>query len=153
MYHISDFCKSDLIKLEVEKIDKTKLFEDIADTLNHSKNIHSKQKILNSLHERETLGSTGIGYGIAIPHVRLDSIDRMTISIITCPDGIEYESIDDIPVKIVFAIAANTSEKKLYTILVAKISRLLKDKTRRNRIIQSKNPEEIMEVIKEFDYS
>ncbi len=83
--------------------------------------------IYKLLAEREELGSTGIGGGIAIPHATLPGASEITIALITIPDGVDFESLDKKPVKAVFAMTAPQDQRSAHVRNLAELSRLAKD--------------------------
>lgn len=92
-----------------------------------SPEIKNKKKIQEGIFHREQLMSTGIGLGIAIPHVRIDNLDDFLITVGLNPRGInDYKSIDDIPVKLVFLIIGSKEKPKEYLKLLSDIVKFLK---------------------------
>ena len=103
-----------------------------------------KKEIFN----REKLMSTGIGYEIAIPHARHKTIDDFVMALGRKKDGLEYESIDDKPVKLIFMIGASDTQDKDYIRLLARLVLRLKNKTFVNKILAAEDPKEIYHLIK-----
>ncbi|MFH1875239.1 MAG: PTS sugar transporter subunit IIA [Pseudomonadota bacterium] len=81
--------------------------------------------IVDGLKERESLGSTGFGQGIAIPHCRLKSVKDFVVGIITAPEGVEFEAIDEEKVKLIIFIIAPEAEANKQIKLLSKISQAL----------------------------
>ncbi len=93
---------------------------------------------------RETLMSTGIGLGIAVPHVRLDSISDVVMAVGICQTPLtDYDSIDGSPVQIVFMIAAGKEQHPQYLRLLASISRHFKDSGFKQELLESKSTAEV----------
>lgn len=103
-----------------------------------------KKEIFN----REKLMSTGIGYEIAIPHARHKTIDDFVMALGRKKDGLEYESIDDKPVKLIFMIGASDTQDKDYIRLLARLVLRLKNKIFVNKILAAEDPKEIYNFIK-----
>jgi len=82
--------------------------------------------VLSVLREREQLGSTGIGGGVAIPHGKLRGLGHMLIVVGRSPDGIPFDAMDNLPVHIVFLLLAPDNSATLYLKVLAQVSRLLK---------------------------
>ena len=99
--------------------------------------------------KREKLMSTGIGYGIAIPHIRHKSVKDFVIAVGISKEGIKYQSIDDKPVHIIFMIGASEKQDKEYIKLLSRLVLRLKDKDFKEQLINASNPEEIYKIIKE----
>lgn len=86
-----------------------------------------QKNILNSLVEREKLGSTAIGQGIAIPHARITGIKKPLLVIGTSEQGVEFDSLDGEPVHVIFLILSPKDEAGLHLKMLATISKLLRD--------------------------
>lgn len=85
----------------------------------------SREEILNGLKEREALGSTGFGKGIAIPHCRIKSVSEFVVGIITAPDGADFEALDGEQVKLFVFIIAPDNKSNAHIRLLSAISRAL----------------------------
>lgn len=83
---------------------KKRVLEFIAEQVNHQDETLSETQIFNNLISRERLGSTGIGQGIAIPHCRLEGLDRVVGVLLTLEEGVGFDAIDNQPVDLVFAL-------------------------------------------------
>ncbi|WP_417459478.1 PTS IIA-like nitrogen regulatory protein PtsN [Kordiimonas sp.] len=83
--------------------------------------------VFDKLLERERLGSTGVGKGVAIPHARIDGLERITGLFARLANPIDFDSVDDVPVDIVFMLLAPTDAGADHLKALARISRLLRD--------------------------
>jgi nitrogen PTS system EIIA component len=93
--------------------------------------------IFQVLAEREELQSTGIGDGVAIPHGSLDALDQQTAAVLLCPGGIEFDSIDGRPARIVIGVVGPKRATGEHLRMLARISRLLRDGSFRDRLLSS----------------
>jgi PTS system nitrogen regulatory IIA component len=107
--------------------------------------------VVEVLLERERLGSTGIGGGIGIPHGKLKRLDRMVIGFGLSRKGVDFDSLDGEPTRLFFLLMAPESSTGLHLKLLARISRILKNETFKERLLQAKSAEEITAIIKEED--
>ena len=98
--------------------------------------------------KREKLMSTGIGYGIAIPHARHKTVKDFIIAIGRKREGLEYESIDDKPVKLIFMIGASDTQDKDYIKVLSRLVLRLKNQEFVNKILSAENSSDIYELIK-----
>ena len=89
------------------------------------------------LADREELQSTGIGDGVAIPHGSMDSLDQQTAAVLLCPQGIEFDSIDGRPARIVIGVVGPKRATGEHLRMLARISRLLRDGAFRDRLLSS----------------
>jgi mannitol/fructose-specific phosphotransferase system IIA component (Ntr-type) len=116
----------------------------------------NKQDALNELldiicqspFKREELMSTGIGYEIAIPHARHSSVQDFVMAIGRKREGLEYESIDDKPVKLIFMIGASDKQDKDYIKLLSRLVLRLKNPNFLEKVLKAKDPSEIYQIIK-----
>jgi len=97
---------------------------------------------------REGLMSTGIGNGIAIPHVLLPGIEKNCMALALCPDGIaDYESRDQIPVRLVFMLAAGKSQKVMHLKVLAAIGSLFYDGRLKAAFLAANDPKACLEIL------
>ena len=101
--------------------------------------------------EREKLGSTGIGQGVAIPHGKSDSVESLVAALGVSKRGVDFESLDGEPVNLIFLLVAPPDSAGQHLKALARISRLLKDKFFRQALREAKSLEEIQRIIKEED--
>ena len=99
--------------------------------------------ILDALAEREAASSTGVGYGVAVPHARLEGLQRMRAVFVRLDHPVEFDSVDDQPVDLIFALFAppNASTEHLRTL--ARVSRLLRQGDLREQLRQARTPDAI----------
>lgn len=101
-------------------------------------------ELKQAIHAREQLLSTGIGQHIGVPHVRIDSVSDIVMAAGVAPSGLaDYESLDGLPVYLIFAIAAHSSQHNEHIRLLAQISKVARDAANRKRVLASKTPEEL----------
>jgi len=109
------------------------------------------EPLLEVLLEREKLGSTGIGDGIAIPHGKSDNIDKILIAFGRSLAGVDFDSLDGQPVHLFFLILAPGNSTGIHLKVLAKISRLLKDISFRKELLAAKGRAEIYKSIASRD--
>jgi PTS system nitrogen regulatory IIA component len=101
---IDNILAPELTLCRVPASSKKRVLETIAEQIHHQDEILSDTQIFSNLVSRERLGSTGIGQGIAIPHCRLEGLDRVIGVLMTLEESIDFDSIDNQPVDLVFAL-------------------------------------------------
>src|SRR5581483_8411841 len=101
--------------------------------------------------EREKLGSTGIGQGIAIPHAKSEQANDVAAAFGLSRRGVQFDSLDGEPVYIFFVLVAPPNAAALHLKALARISRLLKDKFFRQALRDVKAPADILKIIKDED--
>lgn len=107
----------------------------------------SSEEVMRVLQEREDLQSTGVGEGVAIPHGALPGLDSQCGALLILPHGVDFDAVDDEKVKILFAVIGpkRTSGEHLKTL--ARISRLLRSESFRNRLLSSRDGDQAYELI------
>jgi PTS system nitrogen regulatory IIA component len=101
--------------------------------------------------EREKLGSTGIGQGVAIPHGKSDATQNLVGALGVSKRGVEFEALDGEPVHVIFLLVAPHESQGQHLKALSRISRLLKDKFFRQALKEAKSVQEIEKIIKEED--
>ena len=127
---------------------KKEALDELIRCITASNLITDADEFAGGIFHREGLMSTGIGMGIAIPHVRLASVKQPVICVGICKDGIaNYKSLDNEPVKYIFMIAAGKEQHEQHLKLLSSISSLLQDEGLRNMLIEAKDEKEIYEAL------
>ncbi len=110
-----------------------------------------RDEVFRVLQERELLGSTGIGGGIAIPHAKLKHVGSPIVVFGRSMTGIAFDALDGKPVNLFFLLIADTNSVDLYLKLLARISRLLKDRGLRALLLEAEDADALYEIIKDQD--
>ncbi|HPY18525.1 MAG TPA: PTS sugar transporter subunit IIA [Polyangiaceae bacterium] len=105
--------------------------------------------IHKTLTDRESLQSTGIGDGVAIPHGSLEALVTQTAAIVLCPDGVDFHSIDGRPAKIFVGVIGPRGSTGEHLRMLARISRLLRDGNLRDRLLEASDGTQAFDVIVE----
>jgi PTS system nitrogen regulatory IIA component len=128
----------------VEVTSRKRLLEFMAASLARNSESPDKKSIFLKLVERERLGSTGVGQGIALPHGRMASLDEARISIATLASPIDYESPDEVPVDIVFALIVPEHANENHLGILAKIARIFSRSDARKELLTLPGAEEMI---------
>jgi PTS system nitrogen regulatory IIA component len=104
--------------------------------------------LMNVLQERERLGSTGIGDGVAIPHGKLAVLEQLILVFGRSRDGIDFDSLDGRPAHLFFLVLAPGNSAGMHLKALARISRLLKSQSVRNELMQALDARQILNIIK-----
>ncbi len=146
---IIDLLNPAAIVPDLRALDKNGALEELADALVAVEQGLNRQEVLQVLQERERLGSTGIGEGVAIPHGKLPAIDRLFIAFGRSGAGIEFDSMDGRPARLFFLLLAPEDCVGVHLKTLARISKLLKSSAVRNRLLEAAGYEEIYRIISE----
>lgn len=148
---IVDFLSHEAVTVDLAAQTKEDTIKELVQLLYKAKKIKDVAHIVKILMEREELGSTGIGQGIAIPHGKSDTIKNIVASFGISKKGVGFEALDGEPVHLIFLLVAPIDSAGAHLKALAKISRLLKDKFFRQALRESKDAKEVMKIIKEED--
>jgi PTS system nitrogen regulatory IIA component len=148
---ILDILHKDRIIPELSSQSKTEVLEELTGALlGHQKSLN-KEALVEVLMERERLGSTGIGDGIAIPHGKIQDLDELMLSFGRSVQGIDFDSMDGRPTHLFFLLVAPENSAGIHLRALAKISRLLKSAHFRHRLMEADTKAEIFQIIEEED--
>ena len=129
---------------------KDKLLTEIIDQFVEVKYLKNRQIVLEMLHQREKLGSTGIGKGVAIPHGRTTSASDIMIAFGRSVEGIDYEAIDKKPVHIIFMIIAPPQdENNMYLPILGQIVEMLSKSKNRKKLLAIESFNEFIDFLAE----
>lgn len=148
---IMDFLNPDAVTANLKSTTKKEAIKELVDLLVKSGDIKNKEEMVKVLLARETLGSTGIGQGIGIPHGKSPNVKKLTAAFGLSKQGVDFESLDGEPTQIFFLLVAPEESAGPHLKGLARISRLLKDKYVRDALINAENEKEIVKVIKSED--
>lgn len=130
---------------------KEGVLEELAGVLSQSCPSVTKEQIFGVLMEREKLGSTGIGNGVAIPHGKIGSLTEIVTAFGRSAEGVSFDSQDGRPANLFFVLLAPENAASLHLKALARLSRLLKDLHFRNKLMEAANEDEIYNQIVEED--
>jgi PTS system nitrogen regulatory IIA component len=146
---IVDLLNPAAIVADLKALNKVAALEELADAVAEVESGLDRREILKVLQERERLGSTGIGEGVAIPHGKLKEIDRLLISFGRSTSGVEFDSMDGKPARLFFLLLAPEDSVGMHLKTLARISKLLKNPGVRRRLLDAAGQEDIYRVIGE----
>lgn len=149
--NITELLDKGAISTDIKSQDKAGAISELVELLAASGGIKSSEKsdIMKRLHERELLGSTGIGKGVAIPHAKCPKLKKMTAAFGLSKGGIDFKSLDGERTQIFFLLLAPGETPGPHLKALAKISRLLDDKFVRDRLKLAQNTQAVWKILKE----
>lgn len=148
---ILDILSETSIISELKGTTKRAVLEELIDAIRIQNPQLDRDRLMAVLLERERLGSTGIGDGIAIPHGKIKDLNQLVLSFGKSSQGVDFESMDGRPVHLFFLLVAPETSSGIHLRALAKIARLLKNNAIRKRLGSVKNPGEIFAVIQQED--
>ncbi|VGO20623.1 PTS sugar transporter subunit IIA [Pontiella sulfatireligans] len=127
---------------------KKEVLTQLVDLLAETPFVKNRDALLKGILEREELMSTGIGFGIGVPHVRIDSVTDLVMAVAVSKNPVtDYTSLDEAPVQIICMLAARTDQHTKYIRTLSAISSRLKDPDVRREIIASNDPAAICKLL------
>lgn len=127
---------------------KHEALSDLIDLLSASDAVKDRHALTQAIWKREEMMSTGIGMGIAVPHVRIKGVNRLVLALgVHCEGLSDYASIDNKPVHLVAMIAAGEEQHEEYIRMLAQVVETLKDEKRREAILQAETPEQVHAIV------
>jgi len=128
---------------------RKRLLETMANLLTTGLNEDAKEKdVYHLLLEREKLGNTGIGNGVAIPHSRCDFTEHAIVSIITLEHAVDYDSLDRQPVDVAFGLLVPQEANQDHLNLLANIAKLMSNESHKKALLSADKPIEITNLIR-----
>ncbi|MCF7859857.1 MAG: PTS sugar transporter subunit IIA [Candidatus Cloacimonetes bacterium] len=146
-----DIVNKNLIIINPDVKNKKELFEAM---VNHAYNrdyIRNKKQFLKALIEREEMANTELIEGIALPHARSDSVEKIFMSIIIFSEGLDYGNKEMGPAKIIFFFGCSEAHNKEYLQLLAQSNRLLRKKKFRDALLLCKTKENVIDILAKYD--
>ena len=146
--NLYDFMDKGSILLDYELKSKKSVLELISKSMAEITGTNSDD-IFSKLYEREKLGTTAFGNGIAIPHARIDKLANAKIMILKLKTPVDFESIDNKKVDIIFTLLVPDDESDKHVEVLSKIASLLDNKIMRENLRQAKNESDIISLLKD----
>ena len=149
----ADFVIADAMKAELTAEDKEGVIHEMVQALLDAGKIKEGEldSIVKAVLKREELGSTGIGRGVAVPHTKHPSVDRLVGTVAVSHEGVDFDSLDGEKVHLFFLLVSPPDRPGDHLRALENISRRLRDDTFCKFLKQSKNPEDIQQLLDEAD--
>lgn len=144
---IRDLLAAESINLNGTPAGKTEALNQCIDLMAKSGKIADVEKYRKGVFAREEEGTTGIGMGIAIPHCKSDAVTKAGLAAMVVKDGVDFESLDGTPAKIIFLIAAPNTEDNVQLQVLSKLSVMLMDEQFTNSLINAGSVDEFLNII------
>lgn len=148
---IADALSKELVLPNLTAKNKVDCLMEFAEAIAKARPELKKDDIAHILLEREKLGSTGIQDGVAIPHGKIKTLSNILILFGRSLEGIDFQAYDNKPTHLFFVLLAPENATSIHLKLLARLSRLLKNASLRERLIQAKDAEAIYQVLSEED--
>ncbi|NWG04581.1 MAG: PTS sugar transporter subunit IIA [Syntrophaceae bacterium] len=148
---VMDYLNEEWVIADLQGMDKSSVLRELSNPLVQPCQVTSAEELLQILLEREKLGSTGIGDGIAIPHGRLKKLKKFVISFGRSIKGIDFDSIDGKPSHLFFLVMAPENSAVENLKLLSRIVTLLKEPSLKKKLLEAPSRQELFKIIAEED--
>ncbi|WP_373046563.1 PTS sugar transporter subunit IIA [Vulgatibacter sp.] len=148
---ITEFLSPDAVIGSLDAREKKDVLEELCRPLAARNPQYTAERLREVLEDREKLGSTGIGEGVAIPHGKLPGLPALTGTFGRSVEGVDFEAIDGKPTHLFFALFAPENSAGIHLKALARISRLFKNAQLRNAILKASDEREIFRLIADED--
>ncbi|MBS0014304.1 MAG: PTS sugar transporter subunit IIA [Desulfobacterales bacterium] len=147
---ILDYMTADTILTQLQAADKKGVIDELTEPVAALTGLEQRN-IVRVLIERERLGSTGIGDGIAIPHGKINGIESLVLGFGLSRNGVNFDALDGKPAYIFFLLLSADNSTGLHLQVLARISKLLRDQDFKKKLMGAQSAQQIMDVISEVD--
>ena len=147
--NLLDYLQPDSINLHLKGRNKEEILSELVDLLAARGGVTRREDLYTSLLEREGLGSTGIGHGVAIPHGRSTEVETPAVVFGRSDQEVNFDAIDGLPTRLFFLLVAPENGSTQHLHLLARIARLMKDAPTRERLVEIDSPEEVLALLRE----
>jgi len=137
------------INIELQAKDKQSVIQSLVNILVEQGRLpqDAVEGVMNALMEREALTSTGLGYGVALPHVKTNEVKEISVAFGRSTKGIDFDALDGNPVHFFFLILAPTKDNEEYLKTLSSISALMKDEKIRSSLFAIQSADEIYKIL------
>lgn len=148
---ITDLLDEKSIRLNASASSKQEALNQIINLIYQTGNIINKEEYRQIVFKREAQGTTGIGEGIAIPHGKSNKVKKASLAAMVIPNGVDFESLDDKKVNLMFLIAAPETKDNIHLEVLSRLSALLMDEDFRKKLKRAQSPKEFLNYIDEAE--
>jgi len=139
--------RPELVRMDLGADTKVSAIRELVGILDEAGLLHNRAEAERVVLEREEVMSTGMEYGIAIPHGKTDTVDELLVALALKPDGIDFDCADGRPATILLVTLSPASRTGPHIRLMAEVSRLLSDPTLRDRVLAASSPESVVALL------
>src|SRR5208283_6128518 len=145
---ISDILEDKLVATNLLGNSKDEIINSLIDLVGQSPKVLDKEKVRTAIFEREKIMSTGVGNGFAIPHGKTDAVSDIVAAFGVTATPIDYQSLDEQPVRLVFLLVGKDSMVGPHIKLLSRISRLMNKEEFRKKLLSAASPKEVLEIFR-----
>ena len=143
---ITDILAPSCVHLDVEVTDKTELLTKLVDVVAATDKVKDRDALLQVILDREKLMSTGIGYGVALPHGKSNVVEQSVAAVATLREPIDFDALDDKPVNIVLLLVGTEDNVGAHLRLLSRISRMVGSEQFRTNLLAAHSVEDVLDL-------
>lgn len=147
---LSEIINVNRIKCDINVQSKKRALEELSSLVTQDETQLNSSDVFDSLISRERLGSTGVGYGIAIPHGRIKNCKKITGAFIQLDEGVDFDAIDNQPVDMLFALVVPEESTDEHLQVLALLASMFNNESFREQLRKTNNVEEIHQLLTEW---
>lgn len=147
---VNEFINQNLIKMNLTSEDKDSVIKEMIEIMAENEIITDKEEVIKKAMEREAKGTTGVGKGVAIPHVKSNAVKRPAVAFGRSDTGIDYGSMDEKPSHLFFLITVPEESHDEHLKLLAQLSRNLVHDDFRDSLLEAEDAEEVMSILEKI---
>ena len=144
---ISGLLKERLVNSELKGKNKPDLLEELVNFIAKAARVRNKKTLLKVIKERESLGSTGIGGGIAIPHIKYKGAKKFVLAFARKKEGIDFKALDGEKTYLFFVLISPAEQVGSHLKILAEISRLVRDKFIVEQLKNAKSAKDVLKIV------
>ena len=144
-----NYLKPEYIAIGLTADSKEELLTKMVDLASKNPHVLDKEKVRTAILERERIMSTGVGSGFAIPHGKTDAVSDIVAAFAVTAQPIDYQSLDDQPVRLVFLLVGRDNMVGPHIKLLSRISRLMNKEDFRKQLLQAETPKDVLEIFRQ----
>lgn len=148
---LTDLLEAERVRVPLIASSKEELLRELVSLLVGPEGGASAEEVLQAVRERETVLSTGIGAGVAVPHAKTDAVDTLRIAAGCTAAGVEYNALDGEPVRICFLLVGPESEASRHVKALSRIARVVRRGSVRDRLVAARDADEFMRILEEAE--
>ncbi len=146
---ISELLQHGAVQVQLPGESKEEVLRAMLNMLENHPNVKDFAGVREAVFQREEMMSTGVGKGLAIPHAKTGAVDGMVAAFATTANPIEYGSIDDVPVNMLFLMISTDRAKTQHIKLLSRVSRLMNEDSFRRRLMEAQLSEDVLQIFQE----
>ena len=148
---IAEILQEQCVVADIRGKTKREIITELVEALAKARLVKDIEPVVNVVMDREKLGSTGIGNGVAVPHGKLKNINNIMCAFGRSQNGVDFDAVDRAPVHIFFLVLAPEDSASLHLKVLSRITKILRDQSLRKKIIKLTNVHELYTSILEED--